>query len=85
MVFVKEIGNKINNMNERDNIIDDNDSKYTVIGKGDSEYGGSFIVMGSYDSQSKCLDIVRQYVSDFDSRSKMSIEELKNFVTSIMS
>jgi hypothetical protein len=85
MVFVKEIGIQINNMIEGDNIIDGNNSKYTVIGKGDSEFGGSFIVMGSYDSQSRCLDIVRQYVSDFDSRSKMSIEELKKFVSSIMS
>lgn len=57
-------------------------SKYSVLGKGDNEFG-AFIVTGRYDTQSGLLELTRQYVAEDDIRCNMSIHQLKQLLQMI--
>lgn len=51
-------------------------SQYSVVGKGDSEFG-CFIVTGLFCTDTGLLEMTRQYISETDIRCSMNIKELK--------
>jgi len=60
--IVSENNNNVDNNNNDNNNVDNNQvMKYFVIGKGDSEFG-PFLLSGSYNINTKVLDMCRQYI-----------------------
>jgi hypothetical protein len=49
---------------------------YNVYGKGDSDFG-AFILQGTFDGQSRVLDLCRQYIVESDPRCSMTLSQLK--------
>lgn len=63
-------------MIEFEHINDSSPPRYSVFGKGESDFG-VFIVTGTYDAASRELEMARQYLEDTDERVTMSIAHLK--------
>ena len=54
---------------------------FDIVGKGDSDMG-KFIVSGTYHSQTREMELTRQYVSDNDSRIVCSLQDLHFLIKS---
>lgn len=54
-----------------------NPLRYSVVGKGDSEFG-DFVVEGIYDSSTRVLAASRRYVVETDPLAKSTLQELKS-------